>query len=63
MAAVAAMLDFRWEQFQLFLIYQVTQIVSIKFRVIGFSVKEKKFQTDSQMVAMVVILDFRLEWR
>ena len=40
---------------------QVTQIVPIKFRVIGFSVQEKKFQTDFQMVAMVVILDFRLE--
>ena len=29
---------------------QVTQIVPIKFRVIGFSVQEKKFQTDFQMV-------------
>ena len=40
---------------------QVTPIVPIKFRVIGFSVQEKKFQTYFQMAAMVAILDFRLE--
>ena len=48
MAAIAAILDFRSEQFQLFLIYKSPKCFLPSFESIGLSVQEKKPKIDFQ---------------